>query len=60
VPGNRPDGQATSESIGDVFYSGVGGHQDFMRGALLARHGKTILAMKSTAGKTQSPASFPL
>ena len=42
-------GQATSESIGDVFYSGVGGHQDFMRGALLARHGKTILAMKSTA-----------
>ncbi len=42
-------GQATSESIGGVFYSGVGGHQDFMRGALLARNGKTILAMKSTA-----------
>ena len=42
-------GQATSESIGGVFYSGVGGHQDFMRGALLSRNGKTILAMKSTA-----------
>ena len=42
-------GQATSESIGGLFYSGVGGHQDFMRGALLARSGKTILAMKSTA-----------
>ena len=42
-------GQATSESIGGLFYSGVGGHQDFMRGALLARNGKTILAMKSTA-----------
>ena len=42
-------GQATSESIGSLFYSGIGGFQDFMRGALLARNGKTILAMKSTA-----------
>jgi acyl-CoA hydrolase/GNAT superfamily N-acetyltransferase len=41
-------GQATSESIGNVFYSGIGGHYDFMRGALLARNGKTILAMQST------------
>ncbi len=42
-------GQATSESIGGTFYSGVGGHHDFMRGALLAPGGRTILAMKSTA-----------
>jgi len=42
-------GQATSESIGGTFYSGIGGHQDFMRGALLARGGRTILAIKSTA-----------
>ncbi|MCX5837459.1 MAG: GNAT family N-acetyltransferase [Deltaproteobacteria bacterium] len=42
-------GQATSDSIGGTFYSGVGGHQDFMRGALLAEGGRTILAMKSTA-----------
>jgi acyl-CoA hydrolase/GNAT superfamily N-acetyltransferase len=42
-------GQATSDSIGGTFYSGVGGHQDFMRGALMARGGRTILAMKSTA-----------
>jgi acyl-CoA hydrolase/GNAT superfamily N-acetyltransferase len=42
-------GQATSESIGSLFYSGIGGFQDFMRGALFARNGKTILAMKSTA-----------
>lgn len=42
-------GQATSESIGNMFYSGIGGFHDFMRGALLARNGKTILAMKSTA-----------
>ncbi len=42
-------GQATSESIGEQFYSGVGGHYDFMRGALLATNGKTILALPSTA-----------
>jgi len=42
-------GQATSESIGSVFYSGIGGHQDFMRGALFSKNGKTILALKSTS-----------
>ncbi|MBN1365263.1 MAG: GNAT family N-acetyltransferase [Syntrophaceae bacterium] len=42
-------GQATSESIGGIFYSGIGGHQDFMRGALLSRNGKTILTLKSTS-----------
>ncbi|MDD5224606.1 MAG: GNAT family N-acetyltransferase [bacterium] len=42
-------GQATAESIGHVFYSGIGGQADFMRGAMLARNGKTILALPSTA-----------
>lgn len=42
-------GQATAESIGKLFYSGIGGHADFMRGAVLARNGKTILALPSTA-----------
>lgn len=42
-------GQSTAESIGASFYSGIGGHQDFMRGALLAKGGRTILTMKSTA-----------
>lgn len=42
-------GQATAESIGKIFYSGIGGQADFMRGALLSRHGKTILALQSTA-----------
>ncbi|MGQ9508701.1 MAG: GNAT family N-acetyltransferase [Thermodesulfobacteriota bacterium] len=42
-------GQATAESIGKRFYSGIGGHTDFMRGAVLARNGKTILAIPSTA-----------
>lgn len=44
-------GQATSDSIGGTFYSGIGGHQDFMRGALLSKGGRTILAMQSTARK---------
>lgn len=43
-------GQATTESLGQTFYSGIGGLADFVRGANLARGGKTILAMQSTAG----------
>jgi len=42
-------GQATAESIGKTFYSGIGGQADFMRGAVLAHGGKTILAIQSTA-----------
>ncbi len=42
-------GQATAESIGKVFYSGVGGQADFMRGAIWSRNGKTILTIQSTA-----------
>lgn len=42
-------GQATAESIGKVFYSGVGGQADFMRGASLSRNGRAILALPSTA-----------
>jgi acyl-CoA hydrolase/GNAT superfamily N-acetyltransferase len=44
-------GQATAESVGRVFYSGVGGQADFMRGAVLSPGGKAILAMQSTAGE---------
>lgn len=42
-------GQASAESLGKRFFSGVGGHADFMRGVALARHGRTILAVQSTA-----------
>ncbi|MCF7826076.1 MAG: GNAT family N-acetyltransferase [Candidatus Marinimicrobia bacterium] len=42
-------GQATAESLGKVFYSGIGGQADFMRGAILAKKGKTILTIPSTA-----------
>lgn len=42
-------GQATAESLGKTFYSGIGGSADFMRGAILAPGGKTILVLQSTA-----------
>jgi acyl-CoA hydrolase/GNAT superfamily N-acetyltransferase len=42
-------GQATAESLGKAFYSGIGGQADFMRGAVLAPGGKTVLALPSTA-----------
>lgn len=42
-------GQATAESIGKYFFSGIGGQADFMRGAVLSQGGKTILALQSTA-----------
>jgi len=42
-------GQATAESLGHSFYSGIGGQADFMRGAALAAGGKTIVALPSTA-----------
>jgi len=42
-------GQATAESLGHSFYSGIGGQADFMRGAVLAPGGTTILALPSTA-----------
>ncbi len=42
-------GQATAETIGRLFYSGIGGQADFMRGAILSQSGKTILVLQSTA-----------
>ena len=42
-------GQATSESLGKTFYSGIGGQADFMRGATMAPQGKSILVLPSTA-----------
>jgi acyl-CoA hydrolase/GNAT superfamily N-acetyltransferase len=42
-------GQATAESIGRSFFRGIGGQADFMRGAVWARNGKSILAIPATA-----------
>ncbi len=42
-------GQVCSDSQGTRFYSGVGGQVDFIRGAAMAKGGKPIIAMPSTA-----------
>ncbi|MFP4051190.1 MAG: GNAT family N-acetyltransferase [Thermoplasmata archaeon] len=42
-------GQVCADSLGYSFYSGIGGHADFMRGAGYAQDGKSIIALSSTA-----------
>lgn len=42
-------GQVCSDSLGQVFYSGLGGQVDFIRGATAAKEGKPIIALPSTA-----------
>jgi acyl-CoA hydrolase/GNAT superfamily N-acetyltransferase len=42
-------GQVCSDSIGSHFYSGIGGQADFIRGAALAKFGRPIIALPSTA-----------
>jgi acyl-CoA hydrolase/RimJ/RimL family protein N-acetyltransferase len=53
-------GQATAESIGATFYSGIGGQADFMRGAVLAPGGKTILVISSTTQNGKISRIVPL
>lgn len=53
-------GQATGESIGRYFYSGILGQADFMRGTILAKKGKTILVLMSTAKNGQISRIVPL
>ena len=52
-------GQASAESIGRTFYSGIGGQADFMRGAILAPGGKSILALPSTSHDGQTSRIVP-
>ena len=42
-------GQIVSDSIGHLFYSGIGGQVDFSRGASMSQGGKPIIALPSTA-----------
>lgn len=42
-------GQVVSDSIGHQFYSGIGGHVDFSRGASMSKGGKPVIALPSTA-----------
>ncbi len=52
-------GQSTAESLGKTFYSGIGGQADFMRGAVLSRNGKTILALPSTGNDGKASRIVP-
>jgi acyl-CoA hydrolase len=40
-------GQVCADSIGQKYYSGVGGQMDFIRGAALSQGGKPIIALPS-------------
>ena len=42
-------GQVCADSLGHQFYSGIGGQADFIRGSALARSGRPIIALPSTA-----------
>jgi acyl-CoA hydrolase/GNAT superfamily N-acetyltransferase len=50
-------GQVCSDSLGQYFYSGIGGQVDFIRGAARSQGGKPIIALPSTVwvdGKRES------
>jgi RimJ/RimL family protein N-acetyltransferase len=42
-------GQVCADSIGGMFYSGIGGQVDFIRGAARSEGGKPIIVLRSTA-----------
>jgi len=44
-------GQVCADSLGPMFYSGIGGQVDFVRGAARSKEGKPIIALPSTAKK---------
>ncbi len=52
-------GQATAESLGRLFYSGVGGQADFMRGARLSTGGRSILVLPSTSADGETSRIVP-
>ncbi|PAB59444.1 4-hydroxybutyrate CoA-transferase [Anaeromicrobium sediminis] len=53
-------GQVASESIGLNQFSGVGGQVDYVRGAAMAKGGKSIIAMPSTAARGKLSRIVPL
>ncbi|MBU0479650.1 MAG: GNAT family N-acetyltransferase [Proteobacteria bacterium] len=44
-------GQVCADSLGEKFYSGIGGQVDFNRGASRSKNGKAIIALQATARK---------
>jgi acyl-CoA hydrolase/RimJ/RimL family protein N-acetyltransferase len=44
-------GQVCTDSIGDMFYSGIGDQVDYIRGSAMSKGGFSIIAVPSTASK---------
>ncbi len=53
-------GQVCSDSLGHKFFSGIGGQADFIRGAALARKGRPVIAIPSTAKKGEVSRIVPI
>jgi 4-hydroxybutyrate CoA-transferase len=53
-------GQVASETVGATQISAVGGQVDFVRGAMMSRGGRSIIAMPSTAAKGTISKIVPL
>jgi acyl-CoA hydrolase len=53
-------GQVNAQYVGNRNYSGIGGQQDFFRGAMLSPGGKAILTMPSTSKLKQADGSTKL
>jgi 4-hydroxybutyrate CoA-transferase len=52
-------GQLDAEAVDGTQISGIGGHFDFVQGALLSPGGKSIIAMTSTAAKGEKSRIVP-
>jgi acyl-CoA hydrolase/GNAT superfamily N-acetyltransferase len=46
-------GQVCSDSVGHLFYSGIGDQVDFLRGSAMSKGGFSIIALPSTANNGQ-------
>lgn len=53
-------GQVNSDSIGNQFYSGIGGQADFERGAALSQGGKPIMTLPSTTADQSKSRIVPV
>ncbi len=53
-------GQVNAQYVGNRNYSGIGGQQDFFRGAMLSPGGKAILTLPSTSKVKQADGSTRL
>ena len=53
-------GQVCADSIGHQFFSGIGGQADYIRGSALARNGRPIIALPSTAREHEVSRIVPI